>query len=154
MLKLYNHSEYVLSKFSKLQIYDMLLNNIIYLLEKKYVATNVSDDCIYISPQKSFSLYVNSFYPNICISNIGNSNLKIDCSLCKSTSVVLMIFTMGLSLLQLILLAVNIANNYYNTFELLGPICLLLVGHIFSSFGFKYYSKKIMKSLKDLLKAN
>ncbi|PWM66846.1 MAG: hypothetical protein DBX61_06520 [Clostridiales bacterium] len=69
---------------------------------KEYNAKILNEDFMIIIPKKNFSLYVNSFLPDIIISDICDDTCtKFEFVLPKVVRFILMIFTLSLLLLQL-----------------------------------------------------
>ena len=102
---LYKVLKFVGKRFELTKIFELFKNVNVEFFGKEYNAKILNEDLMIIIPKKNFSLYVNSFLPDIFISDVSDhTGTMFEFVFPKVVRFILMIFTLLLLLLQLIIL--------------------------------------------------
>lgn len=118
---------------------------------KEYNAKILNEDFMIIIPKKNFSLYVNSFLPDIFISDVSDhTGTMFEFVFPKVVRFILMIFTLLLLLLQLIILLNVRIGVDFNIIAFM-PMIFVSITHIGVSVILKVISNSIFKQLMQLI---
>ena len=148
---LYKVLKFVGKRFELTKIFELFKNVNVEFFGKEYNAKILNEDLMIIIPKKNFSLYVNSFLPDIFISDVSDhTGTMFEFVFPKVVRFILMIFTLLLLLLQLIILLNVRIGVDFNIIAFM-PMIFFFFSHIGVSVILKVISNSIFKQLMQLI---